>query len=96
MSRFDRRRDRNHAEIRDGLRACGINVLDLGGAGCGVPDLLAKRAGQSYWLEVKDPKQPPSKRALTRAETLFAAYETVHVVMTLDDALRAVGLGRVQ
>lgn len=40
MTRRAAKVDRNHAEVRDGLRALGWNVVDLSHVGGGVPDLL--------------------------------------------------------
>ena len=64
------RRDRNHGTIRDGLRDCGFEVRDTGGLGDGWPDLAVKHrgTGKVRLMEIKDPSQPPSKRALTPAE----------------------------
>ncbi len=91
---FAKRRDRNHGEIRDGLRAVGVAVLDLGSAGCGVSDLLALHVNthKPVWLEVKDGKLPPSARQQTPAELAFAVFVPVVVVLTLSEALAAVGI----
>jgi hypothetical protein len=50
-----RRRDRNHAEIRDALRKCGVFVVDLADCGHGIPDLLAVKNRRVKLLEVKMP-----------------------------------------
>lgn len=91
---YAKRRDRNHAEIRDGLRKRGVDVLDLGNAGNGVPDLGAIHAVTllGIFIEVKDWKKPPSARELTPAEQEFASYFPVVVVTTLEEALRACGV----
>lgn len=85
MTIYAKRTDGNHTEIRDGLRACGYNVLDLSKAGCGVPDLLAvSKAGASVFLEVK---QHGGK--LTAAERKWNETYTglSYVVFSLEDAL---------
>lgn len=89
--KFGARRDANHAAIRDGLRKCGFRVLDLGDVGKGCPDLLVRGYGILLLVEVKDPAQPPSKRALTPAEAAFhAAWRSdVIVALTLQDVLAA-------
>ena len=92
------RRDANHAEVRDGLRAAGCKVLDLGAVGKGCPDLLVGFRGRLRLLEVKDGSKPPSARELTPDEQAFfrewgdGARLPVHVVRSLDDALVAIGL----
>lgn len=86
-------RDRNHAEIRDGLRAAGYVVLDLGGVGDGCPDLLVAGHGRMTLLELKDGEKPPSKRALTPDELAFHQRWGRHaaVACSLAEALRLVG-----
>lgn len=87
------RRDANHGDIRDGLRRCGFEVRDTGGLGDGWPDLVAKHrgTGRVRFFEVKDPKQPPSKRALTDKEREVQELlgESYVVVETLADAVFA-------
>lgn len=90
---YARRRDDNHADIRDGLRDCGFEVEDIGGLGGGIGDLLCKHRGTKRvrFMEVKDPKKPPSARKLTPAEKrMQALLGELHVVVeTLQDAVRA-------
>jgi hypothetical protein len=74
LTRYAKRVDKNHGEIRDGLRADGYLVDDLSGIGQGVPDLAVQSATgwpPTLWLEVKDGKKPPSARQLTEAEERF-------------------------
>ena len=64
-----RRTDANHAEIRDSLRACGYQVIDLSAVGHGIPDLLVvSKTGQIVLIEVKAPKG-----RMTPAEDKFHA-----------------------
>lgn len=91
--RHAKRTDRNHAEIRDGLRADGWDVLDLSDVGGGVPDLCVRHPeGQiPLFLEVKDGSKPPSARALTEAEKTwhrFCGYITT-TVLSLEGARNA-------
>ena len=82
---YAKRTDGNHAEIRDGLRQAGYNVLDLSKAGQGVPDILAvAKCGASVFMEIK---QPGCK--LTDAERKFHTTYTglIFVVFSLEDAL---------
>lgn len=85
-----RRTDRNHSEIRDGLRSDGWDVLDLSGVGGGVPDLCVRdpEGRMPLFLEVKDGDKPPSARELTKAEVQwqrFCGAITV-TVLSLDEA----------
>lgn len=64
-----KRTDANHAACRKALRKCGWYVRDMSAVGKGWPDLLAIKAGRVVFVEVKDGKQPPSRRKLTVAET---------------------------
>ena len=50
------RRDATHKAVVMALRAIGCSVVDLGGVGDGVPDLLVGRNGRSWLLEVKSLK----------------------------------------
>lgn len=90
--RHAKRVDRNHAELRDGLRALGWEVLDLSGAGCGVPDLAVKVGlGMIHLLEVKDGDKPLSAQALTPAQEQWHnfAHAITSKVRNLDEAINA-------
>ena len=87
------KRDDNHAEIRDNLRAIGAMVHDTGSLGGGFPDLVVGYRGVIHLLEIKDGSKPPSKRKLTPDEVKFFhdwAGFPVHVVESFDDALRVI------
>ena len=84
-NRYAAKVDANHADIRDGLRQCGFEVLDLSRAGEGVPDLLVRsRDGHPAFLEIKS-----NGGRLTPAETRFAAMTPglYLVVYSLEEAL---------
>lgn len=85
--------DGNHAEIVNALRQAGVGVCDLSRAGEGVPDLLASYRNRWFLLEVKNGKNPPSKRRLRpkQEEWQAAHHAPVHVVNSVDEALEAVG-----
>ncbi len=61
--------DANQAEIVKALRHAGAQVQSLAAVGKGVPDLLVGYRGVNILLEVKDERQPPSKRRLTPDES---------------------------
>ncbi len=91
--RHAKRVDRNHAEIRDGLRALGYQVLDLSGAGQGVADLaVAVAPGMPHFLEVKDGKRPLSAQALTAAQEDWHrfAWQITSKVRNMEEAEAAI------
>jgi hypothetical protein len=94
-----RRVDVNQPAIVAGLRKAGVLVHDTHDQGGGFPDAVARGVGrkrdQIVLLEIKNPAQVPSKRALTVDEERFHGNWRgceVHIVETLAEALAAVGL----
>lgn len=89
--RHARRTDRNHSEIRDGLRAMGFDVCDLSDVGGGVPDLVVRKAdhGVPVFLEIKDNLKPPSKQKLRESQEKWRKYcgEITFTVTTLEEAV---------
>jgi hypothetical protein len=83
------RRDANHAEIRDRLREAHISVFDAGDIGKGYPDLVCGFQGQNYLLEIKtqDGKLTPDQ-----VEFIETWRGTVHIVRTVEEALRVFGI----
>jgi hypothetical protein len=72
--RYAKRVDANHGEVRDGLREDGYLVEDMSHIGHGILDLAVQSPTgwpPTLWLEIKDGKQPPSKRKLTPEEERF-------------------------
>jgi hypothetical protein len=92
------RRDANHQQVVDALRAAGCSVWDAAHVGGGCPDVFVGRvvAGvpRTYLLEIKDGRLPPSRRQLTPAEARWHSQwiGQLAIVTSVDDALRAVGL----
>jgi hypothetical protein len=80
------RRDANQKSIVEALRAAGVTVIEMGGVGDGVPDLLCMRRshGLMRWLEVKMPGG-----RLTDAQVKFHNLIPVWVVHTVAEALAA-------
>lgn len=83
MTRYARRVDSNHGLIRDGLRDEGWDVLDLSGAGDGIPDLCVRIAANRngtgpastpHFLEIKDGAKPLSAQKLTAAQEKWHSY----------------------
>jgi hypothetical protein len=95
MTTRPRRVDSNHREVLDALEAVGAVVLDTH-AIPGALDAVVGFRGRLHLLEIKDGRKPPSARKLTPAEAdtigrFMAAGCPVHVVASVDDALRAIG-----
>lgn len=88
------RKDANHGDIADGLRADGWTVMDLSGAGNGIPDILVGRPrtdiapGLCVPIEIKDGSKPPSARRLTPDEERVRNNWTgpYLLVISLEDA----------
>lgn len=88
MSAFRRggakkRRDANEPQIVQALRAVGCETWQL--SGTGLPDLLVRRAGMFYAMEVKT-----AKGGMTEAQAAIPWP----VVRSVEDALTVVGVGR--
>ena len=82
--------DKNQAEIVEGLRKAGCEVLSLARVGHGCPDLAVTRAGTIWFLECKT-----DGGTLNAAQIAFAKRWPVHVVRSLEAALAVVGLRKV-
>lgn len=93
--RRDARADRNQPEIVAALRTAGALVIPTHMVGGGFPDLVVCFRGQTLLMEVKDHKQPPSKRLLTPDQLTFHAAWTggpLSIVQDVEGALRALGV----
>jgi hypothetical protein len=97
MTRYARKVDRNHGEIRDGLRKLGWTVHDLSSAGDGVPDLgVPVKPGHPHFLEIKDEDKPLSAQKLTKAQEVWHsfAWQITSKVRNLDEAVKALEWAR--
>lgn len=82
---YAKRVDANHAEIRDGLRAAGYQILDMHEVGKGFPDLLAvTKRRQIILLEVKTPS---GKLNAEEREFHSVFLGACRIVRSLEDAL---------
>lgn len=88
--------DSNQTEIVEALRKIGCFVQSLATIGKGCPDLLVALDMVWYVMEVKDGKKVPSARQLTPDEQRWhdraKLFGPVHVVESVEDALRVVGV----
>jgi hypothetical protein len=85
--------DRNHSQIVETLRRCGVMVESLAAVGNGVPDLLCSLGqpgqGQTFLVEVKDGTAPASKRRLTPMQRKFHAVwqGKIYLLESVEQAL---------
>lgn len=84
--------DANQSEIVAALRKIGASVTPLHTVGGGVPDLLVGRAGQTWLIEVKDGRKPPSDRRLTPDQVEWHAAWRGGPVAVVEDAGAALAL----
>ena len=84
MPRYASKVDGPHAEIRDGLRACGWLVLDTSRAGSGCPDLIA--VTPDYIVRLFEVKSPHG-RLKPKQQALQDAGWPITVIGTLEEAL---------
>jgi hypothetical protein len=80
--------DANQPSIVRQLREVGVTVLSLADLGDGAPDILCGFRGKNFAFEIKDWRQPPSKRRLTAKEKLWhqSWRGQVAVVETFEEA----------
>lgn len=81
--------DANQPEIVEALRKCGVSVQSLASIGNGCPDLVAADDERTWLIEVKGPKGELTEHQIE----WFANWRgTVHIVRTVDDVLKLVGV----
>jgi hypothetical protein len=94
---FARRTDGNQQIIVRGLRRVpGCSVFDASRIGAGFPDLVVGYGGKNYLIEIKNPKQAPSRRRLRAEQSQFGLSwrGQYSVAETLDDCLSILGVIR--
>jgi hypothetical protein len=86
------RRDDNHTDIVGTFRAIGFSVLDTANLGGGAPDIMVSNRLNTWAIEIKDGKKPPSARKLTEAEQTFKdTWQGKFAIITsVDDVLNLV------
>ena len=87
------RLDNNQTEIVRRLRQCAVSVQSLASVGKGCPDILVGFRGYNWLFEIKNPKQVPSKRKLTKDEDSWHLNwrGRVYTVMTFDQIAEIIG-----
>lgn len=93
------KRDANHGEIADALRAIGVYVVECAQVGRGFPDLVCGWRGLWYLVEIKRDDVPKSASKLTARQQIFHAEAErmglkVHVVRNVVEALAIFGARR--
>lgn len=85
------RADNNQEQIVDALRSVGVTVHITSQVGNGFPDLVCGLFGKNFLIEVKNPEAKGSLRA---SQEIFRDKwkGNVHVVNSVDEALRVVGI----
>lgn len=91
------KKDRNHREIADALRALGCVVVDVSGTPCGCDLFVFSRRREWVCIEIKDGELPPSARKLTASEralreTCLAVGAPHAIVGSIEDARKSMGL----
>lgn len=84
--------DANQPAIVAALRKVGIKVQLLNAVGNGCPDIACHFRGVWTFLEIKNPKGPPSSRNLTADQNEWFrehAESRIAVVTTPEEAIRA-------
>ncbi len=92
MTRYAKRVDANHSEIREALKRAGWIVQDMSAVGDGFPDLHARKGSRGCFIEVKDGAKSPSRRQLTPAQVrvhalLQSVGLEVQVIETIEQAV---------
>ena len=90
--RIAARRDAGEDQVVSALEAAGAFVKKINDSG--TFDLLVWHRGSTLLLEVKDGRQPPSKRKLTPAEQKFFDEWTGGMLVIVNSAEEAVDVLR--
>ena len=90
MSKYAKRVDSNHAEIRDYIRELGIWVKDTSSYGNGFSDLIVVHKQEPYFIEIKVDK----KAKLTPQEREFKERvgNRYRVIVTKEDVNKLFGI----
>lgn len=85
------RADLNQKQIVDALRSVGVTVHITNQVGQGFPDLVCGIFGKNFLIEVKN---DDTRGRLTPEQDIFLDKwkGKVHIVRTVDEALRVVGV----
>jgi len=93
LMKYGAKKDANHAEIVEALKAHGACVIDMSHVGQGFPDLIVGFGGQTLLMEIKNPKTAYGKRGLNKNQARWRDEwigGPFAVVSSIDGALAAV------
>ena len=93
--KYGAKKDANHNDVVDALKAIGVSVIDTSHVGCGFPDVILGFAGKTMLMEIKNPKTSYGKRGLNKNQAKWKELWTggpYAVVDSVDAAIRAVRL----
>lgn len=86
------RTDKNQTEIVRTLKAVGATVTDTSMVGGGFPDLVVGHCKKIYLMEIKNPDARGKLRASQIIFQEFWKGPDVHVVESVDEALKVIGV----
>jgi hypothetical protein len=88
MSRYNKRVDANHGEIREVFRSCGFSVLDTSNVP-GFVDLVVGKDRHNYLIEIKDGAKVKSARQLTKKQEGFHAKwrGSIDIIESVEQAI---------
>lgn len=89
--KYGAKKDANHKEIFDAMRAVGTSVIDLSQQGCGVPDGVAWISNGWQLFEVKNPKTGYGRRGLNQVQkkwlSQFSQGGPVYIIRSVEQAI---------
>ena len=89
---YGAKKDANHQEVVDAMRALGASVIDTSHMGGGFPDLIVGYRGVTLLMEIKNLKTAYGRRGLNRTQVKWKEAwigGPYNVVTDADGALRA-------
>ena len=93
MSRYARKKDKNHGTIISCLRGLGCSVLVIDCSQANAPDICFGRSGVDQLAEIKPPSNVARTSQLREGQVKFAASwngRAVVVLRTVEDGERVV------
>lgn len=89
------KKDANHKEVVEALRAAGVSVIDMAHVGSGFPDLICGANGLTVLVEIKNKKTAYGRRGLNKLQQAWKNAWTggpYAIVDSPEAALRAMGV----
>lgn len=95
IMRYGAKKDANHDEIVDALKAVGVSVIDMSHVGKGFPDLIIGFRSETILVEIKNPKTAYGKKGLNKNQQKWKEQwigGPYCVVDSVEAALRMIGV----